>query len=378
MIVILANCLYFVLLIIFFIPLMILSSRPVNITGGARRQDTANWKDRYNDCDCIKNDDWVNDWNDSAQTTELHKITELTKLRKIAYSVKLAEIEVRELNIPDVWKYTSTNWPDEVMEHKNDPRVFLQDKIWWIKRNIRYKTHWNQSGRVLGPGEYKMPDDLCAIKGIFTEPEMKTCYEDLEKIFKERNKLGVLQSDQTKGRGLIYLFTGDQGVIQKYSKTVSFLEKYNTRLLKFIQKYVKYICNIYDIHDNELDNFIQVIPLQYQKPNGIWLHIDNIARYEGGPIITLGLGPEYSYYDFAPSLLSDREDLKPIRFKIRRGDIAIMDGSARMEWSHGLPYETPYKEIKYTIMIKCNRLGVINERYNKVLDTTFTTSAQLC
>jgi alkylated DNA repair dioxygenase AlkB len=352
---------FLVILLLFYFPILILMSalqKRTEMKGG--NSDESNHEDK-SDSEKEPESDSEKEPEDS-QTKEKHK-------------PEPAEIEVYDLNIPDIWKYAVEGWPEEVHADVEDARKRVQNKLWFIKKTIRYKTDHDQMGEKLD--KYILPDDLCVVKGVHDDNELEECYEDLEKLFDNYKELGVMASDQRRGRGLLYLFTGDNEETQKYSKTLEFLKEYNPRLLKFVEKYVDKVVDMYNVEGN-LDDYIQVIPLKYDSPNGIWIHIDNIARYEQGPIITLGVGPKYTYYDFTPTLLWENSDLKPIRIRVQRGDIVVMDGSARMEWAHGLPYNVPYEKTKYTIMIKCNKLASLNERYNKILDTSFTTSGNVC
>ena len=135
--------------------------------------------------------------------------------------------------------------------------------------------------------------------------------------------------------------------------------------------------DIYDKYDlkvgikKALKDYMTCVLLKYNPKYGIWLHIDNVTRYKDeGPICGVSIGPAYSYMDFAPSLLNEKsKNIIPIRVKIPQGMIYSMDGSSRIEWSHGLPFEPPYEKNKYTIMIKCNKFNLDGETtYNKILD----------
>ena len=74
----------------------------------------------------------------------------------------------------------------------------------------------------------------------------------------------------------------------------------------------------------------------------------------------------------APSIVSNNDikkyNYKPFRVELTNDDILIMDGPARMEWSHGLPYNANYKNIKYTIMLKCDKFLEKKIKYNSILD----------
>lgn len=77
-------------------------------------------------------------------------------------------------------------------------------------------------------------------------------------------------------------------------------------------------------------------------------------------------------------VLTDENQSKPLRFVISQGSVVIMDGPSRMEWSHGLPYNVPFKKTKYTLMFKCDKFSQQNIIYNKKLDTQIISSGIIC
>lgn len=292
------------------------------------------------------------------------------------------DLNVYELFIDDKWKFPRRNFPKEILRASKEK--ILQEKIWFIKHTIRMKTYYNDKKKQIKNYKKLLPRDLCIFKSCLTQDELEHIYIHLEKIFSEYRDLNIIYSYQ-KSRGLTYLFTGEKQETQYCDKTLIFLKSYNKHFYKLIKKILYGISVVYNIKIKDLYKKTQFVPLKYEKDDGIWLHIDNVARYDQGPIMTISIGPKITYVDFVPSLLYDLklddshdEYYKPLRFEINEGQLLIMDGSSRMEWAHGLPYNVPYEKTKYTLMFKCDKFSEQRKITNKILNTTITTSKNLC
>jgi hypothetical protein len=284
------------------------------------------------------------------------------------------KLKVYELFINDKWKFNK-KFPNDILSGPEDQ--ILPEKIWFIKKTIRMNTYYDNKKKLLHNYHHLMPRDLCIFKSCLNRDELNEIYKHLGKIFSEYKELDIIYSHQPI-RGLTYLFTGDNQITQYADKTMEFIRSYNYDFYKLLTNIFIGIANIYNMEVEYLYKYIQLVPLKYEQNNGIWLHIDNVARYDQGPIITISIGPEVSYVDFTPTLLHSNTQLKPIRIELDEGDIVIMDGSSRMEWAHGLPSNTPYKKTKYTLLFKCDKFGERRSFTNKLLDTTITSSKILC
>ncbi|AYV78734.1 MAG: DNA repair protein [Edafosvirus sp.] len=285
------------------------------------------------------------------------------------------ELVVYELKIPDRWKFRQ-QFPKAILNAK--PENLLPEKIWFIKKTIRFKTNYNDKKIKLD--NYILPVDLCCFKSCLDSNELDKLHQIFGKLFQDYKHLDIPRSYQAD-RGLTYLFTGDQGKTQYAGKTLEFMKSYNTDLYKLMIKIMKNLALIYGIKDdqvNYLSKYVQIVILEYKQDSGIWMHIDNVARYDQGPIVTISIGPEKIYYDFTPTLLYKNTELKPIRIEVDNGDLVIMDGSSRMEWAHGLPYDVPFDKTKYTIMLKADKFGAEHLIKNKILGIDITTTKRLC
>ena len=182
----------------------------------------------------------------------------------------------------------------------------------------------------------------------------------------------------------MYLFTGDNGRTQYFDKTLRWLKSSPySALTDAVVTYTKYVLGLYGIPENQFGSFaakhVQLVLLRYNARTGIWPHIDNVARYDQGPIVTISIGPEVVLYDMLPTLLCKDPRSKPLRFAVHQGQVVVLDGSARMEWAHALPFGVPQNNTtKYTIMLKCDHFARINPIRNPILQTDISTSGILC
>jgi hypothetical protein len=284
-------------------------------------------------------------------------------------------MSVKRLIIPsDKWKFNYQNkFPEDIKS--------IEDKIWYIKKCIRMFSYFNM--KTLPLGKNVLPKGLCLFKKILTNSELDKLHMFFNDIFSKHREYKIMMSDQS-GRGLQYLFTGDDGKKQYYKKTMDQIKRINIEFFNIMRKHIFYIIGIYKKYksiqklENFLDKKCQIIILKYMDNRGIFLHIDNVARYDRGPIITSSVGPRYSYADFTPTLLHEKKNHVPLRYKIPQGDILVMDGPSRMEWAHGLPSNANYEKPKYTILLKFDKFGRYNCVNNKILNTNICYSKVIC
>ena len=307
-----------------------------------------------------------------------------TLVSKVKVSSSKPHIFVYHLLLdPNLYRFKQP-FPNFIRQQK-DKTTQLLEKLWFIKKTIRYKTQFNNPIEPIDEKSYIHPEGFCSFPPLFTSRSFNNVYNELEDLYSyilHYQPDNVLVSNQQKTRGLIYLFTGDKGKTQYYNESMTYLinQGYSS-LVRLIQKYIQFLCHIYQVpYTSEfLQEHVQLVLLRYDLETGIWLHIDNIARYDQGPIVTVSIGQPYVYYDMTPAILPNKLAV-PLRFVSTEGSILIMDGSSRMEWSHGLPYgvSSPDGKRKYTIMFKCDKFRTIHPIYNKVLDHTVTSSGEVC
>lgn len=298
---------------------------------------------------------------------------------KICNNIPGKKLKVYQLLIPEKWKF-NLDFPKEFDSIK-DKHELAKNRIWFVKDKIRMNTHHKHKGKQIA--NPNLPKGLCVFDSILTEIELDEFYEFLEKLFADYRELGIKHSTQKK-RGLTYLFTGNKLATQYSKETLEFIKNYNIRMYNIVYSVILYIMRIFCIDSNDPEkvnvflDHLQLIFLRYEKNSGIWLHIDNVARYDQGPIITMSVGPKKIYYDLTPTLVYDNLDFQPVRLEVSNGNILVMDGSARIEWAHALPFNVPYEKIKYSILFKCDKFGIVKIGYNNIIEMDVISSKIVC
>lgn len=293
--------------------------------------------------------------------------------------------EIMEL-IPESskWKFNIKEKFPKIVYTGEDKERQLKERIWWIKKQIRMNTYFNTPTKPLSNAI--LPPGLCLFDSVLNDNELEDLYNYFNKLSIVYEDKNIIASNQINTRGLIYYFTGDKGETQYYKKTMEQIKDIDENFYNIMKKYVFNMLKIYNLDklssdkmkEKFLDKYCQIVILKYTDNRGIWMHIDNIARYDQGPIITTNVGPDYTYYDLSPSLVHDNPKNKFIRVKISKGMYVVMDGPSRIEWAHGLPSNVPYKKIKYSILLKFNKFDESECKYNKTLDTDICYSKVVC
>jgi alkylated DNA repair dioxygenase AlkB len=271
-----------------------------------------------------------------------------------------APLEVRAL------KPRSQKWRFKKAVPKN--LKTLPERLWFVKKTIRSKTSLSDETAPIDnpviPEGFRLWEPPAAATALLADArrEIAALFER-EVGRPEAERLPF--SDQRESRGLYYVFTRELDEARvSYDEARTALRAAAPALADFCHEYLLHLARIYRLSPGDIAKKAQLVLLRYEPESGIWLHIDNVARYDRGPIATVSLGPPDVTYDFTPTLTDVGA---PIRVRMREGDLAVMDGRARMEWAHGLPYGL--KAHKYTVMFKCDHLTEHVVGYQPVLQT---------
>ena len=246
----------------------------------------------------------------------------------------------------------------------------LAEKIWWIKVNIRIKTFLTQLCIENGKDALPPPGLAVVIPNISNEL-LSLAREEIRQLFESERRLPKtkrLPHAVYDSRGLYYIF-GTPDKFIDYGQGISFLHRRGVRHLEeFCRGYADILCRATNIPMHVFENNCMLLLLQYEPKYGLWLHVDNVARTDGGLIATISLGPPDVNIDFVP-ILQPSPEKQPSRINIDEGEMLVMQGESRLEWAHGIPYGLPTK--KYTVMFKVNNLPGLSKQvgYSGLLDT---------
>lgn len=217
----------------------------------------------------------------------------------------------------------------------------LGQKIWLAKKAIKQKIQIDAETEPL-PRDAPLPEGFHLLRPPRGASALqRAALRDIRALFKAPGDIPINRF--RGGFNIDFLFDTRGGKDPPYVETRPALRRRAPKLYAFAEKYARYLAEFYRMSPEVFDRLVSFHVARYHRESGLWLHLDNAARRGGGPITTVGLGVD-TVYDLTPTFTEG----EPIRVTMAEGDIAIMDGPARIEWAHGLPYGR--KEYKYTMM----------------------------
>jgi alkylated DNA repair dioxygenase AlkB len=280
---------------------------------------------------------------------------------------------------------TSKHVRDEFAKMKT-----LADRIWFVKSQIRVKTYVNQPVKAT---TLPLPSGLLITHRTNREQSLlegaRNNIRDLfgyEEILPKESRLPHM--DYLRDRGLYYIFGTDihkatmphtthRDEDLKRQTYVCFKDAYRLlhsrncpHLAEFCMERAKSLCSLFELPFDVLEDQCMLLLLRYLPRHGLWLHVDNVARTDGGPVCTISLGPPDVNVDFVP-LLEPTATRQPLRININEGETLIMQGESRFDWAHGIPYGLD--DDKYTVMFKFNVIPQYEKEdgFSELLQTHF-------
>jgi len=279
--------------------------------------------------------------------------------------------KIKEAHPLAVYKLTppSTKWrfakpiPMELREP--------QERLWFVKTNIRQDTYMENAVSQLDesyiPSSFRLWEPSTTAKRLIPAARgeiLGFMASEIAKPVRDRLPHG----DAIDMHGFYLLFGTPSGVKILYKDGIKILQQYVPTTAKLCEEYAKMICQMYNVPMKRFGELTQLQIMRYEPNHAIWQHLDNIARYDRGPIITASLGPSVVYYDLAPTLVHDPSAF-PIRVKFQEGQLAAMDGVSRMQFAHGLPCDAFKDEHKISILFKMDHIDVCPTGYVPELRT---------
>jgi alkylated DNA repair dioxygenase AlkB len=266
----------------------------------------------------------------------------------------------------------------------------LADRIWFVKSQIRVKTYLSQP---LQPTSQALPPGLLIAHSTERERSLLAgARTDIHELFRYEKSLPkekrLPHMDYLRDRGLYYIFGTDirKATMQHTAEElkdprnqpyVRFKDAYRLlhnrdcpHLAEFCMERAKSLCRLFELPFQALEDKCMLLLLRYLPKQGLWLHVDNVARTDGGPVCTISLGPPDVNVDFVP-LLEPTAARQPLRINIDEGETLIMEGESRFDWAHGIPYGL--NDDKYTVMFKFTVMPQYEaeDGYSDLLDTHF-------
>ena len=255
-----------------------------------------------------------------------------------------------------IWKFKS----------KMRDTTSLAERIWWVNKNTMIRTSVNDqsSCHVATP-----PPGITVFAPLTTKSHMNRVIHELNGLFKkERASPSLMGFHMSRARDVYILFYPEDSQdksppASEVIETLSGLTPCTVSLLKLFRQSISDLLNISLEVFNEKSTFGII---RYDKNAGIQTHIDNITRLGGstGPVFTMSLGGSgVKLFDMFPVIQHWKT---PVRILIPEGGVVLMDGAARLEWSHGVPDKDP--TVRYTIIAQFKQISDIQVGYSKTFD----------
>jgi alkylated DNA repair dioxygenase AlkB len=167
---------------------------------------------------------------------------------------------------------------------------------------------------------------------------------------------------------IIFYVPGPRRHDYPFSVTYPILSAINPIIAKMVYTYAKAVQNVLGASDEDLGCSAMSL-VHYEPGRGIKQHIDNITDPDGtiGPLVSIALGGEPKYLDLLPTL-TPTQTILPVRITIEPGQVIVMDGDTRLEYSHSVPRD--HSSEMFSLLFKFRNIRhTPNARVNEVLST---------
>jgi len=255
------------------------------------------------------------------------------------------------------WKLSDVTFPE-------DCRV-PRDRVWYAKQLVRERTWVGQETSDSWDGCVPSGFKIFALK---KPPVVSTnqVVNELNILFSDVDKLDQLTRASTgqsksmvmtyKKRGLTYFPSNNVQDYERHGRVIDsgvfrkLLEAHYPNTHSFWSSYETAICEATGMSRAHLESQGKLTVLRYGEGKGLWMHFDNLLRSDS-TTFTVGVGRQ-TVYDLAPSLYHKYSDeaVSALRVNVEDKAVVVMDGSARYQWTHGIPYG--FDGVKYTLIFK--------------------------
>ena len=146
----------------------------------------------------------------------------------------------------------------------------------------------------------------------------------------------------------------------KFKDVITILRNETPALAEYILIYCKQFMQLTGIDVDQLEN-ANLTLVYYPIRAGLNPHIDSVVPFKGtmGPILTISMGSDIKMLDMLPTLEPGHV---PVRIFSKPNQFTIMDGKARVTWSHGLPWNR--KTEQWTVALKFPEL-IVAQKHTK-------------
>ena len=253
----------------------------------------------------------------------------------------------------------------------------LQSKMQNIKKNIKnYVSYYLQEK----PTKIKLPPGLCIYDKIYSENKLEEIKSRLNRVYnkyhKEKEFMGIpiekLFAKQENGKR-IFMF--DNLDVYNFCKIAINMDK---KLGQYLIQYIIDIFQIFKIPSDKISLLCQnskIVIARYESNTGLYAHLDLLRRGDG-PVITMSLGADYNIYDMIPL----KENKDTLRVYFPKGSLVVLNGEARYEWAHSLPYDLEYgnNDVRYSIIFLVHNFQSVKKIRSNIYKMNYDFSLHDC
>jgi len=210
----------------------------------------------------------------------------------------------------------------------------------------------------------KPPNGLHVFSRLTTPETMSNALASIRKLF-DIIENGEIDDNVTKGderfqlrpplpdakNNILFIAPGDEhGKTPTYNQVINLLRQYDPEFASYIVEHAQFCARTMGITDEELGRACNITLVHYLPDGGLLAHIDSLKAFGGtsGPIFTVSMNEDEKPFDLFPTLKP--EGTPALRVYTWPGEITMMDGEARLLWSHGIPFGS--RVHNYTIAFK--------------------------
>jgi len=202
---------------------------------------------------------------------------------------------------------------------------------------------------------------LCQIKSLF------------QNQLRSRDREILMYDARPENNVILFYNLENQANSPSFKTVITKLRMETPALAEYILIYCRQFMQLMGIGVDQLEK-ANLTLVYYPIHAGLNPHIDSVRPFKGemGPILTVSMGSGVKMLDMLPALESEgfavRTFSKPNQF-------TIMDGKARVTWSHGLPWGRDIEQ--WTVAVKFPGLDVAQKHtkpfvYTNNRDVTIT------
>ena len=242
-----------------------------------------------------------------------------------------------------------------------------QDTIYFVKTQIRSWTNATDRTEPLDantPVEgFRVWDKTPSISSLWDQG--KSGLMDLfTSELARSDRLPFTDVRAKNGMYVMFAPKEDKGRFM-YADSLSMLQARSPSVARLVSAYHDNICQIYGVDKEAAMPITQMMLIHYEPGHGISTHVDNLAHWGCGPIMSVSVGPKEMAYDLLPCMDPSKQ---PLRVFFKEGQLVGLTGAQRLS-AHAIANGL-YDQCKWSILFRFDRLpGDHVVGYHEVLKT---------